>query len=44
MDASSAGNKKANLDQWTEYVDPNNETVTWNFKRIGWGSTKNPKR
>ena len=42
MDASSAGNKKANLDQWTEYVDPNNETVTWNFKRIGWGSTKNP--
>ena len=44
MDASSAGNKKANLDQGTEYVDPNNETVTWNFKRIGWGSTKNPKR
>lgn len=44
MDASSAGNHKANLDQWTEYVNPNNETVTWEFKRIGWGTTKNPKR
>lgn len=44
MDASSAGNHKANLDQWTEYVNPNNETVTFQFKRIGWGTTKNPKR
>lgn len=44
MDASSAGNHKANLDQWTEYVNPNNETVTFKFKRIGWGNTPNPKR
>lgn len=44
MDASSAGNKKPILDQWTETVNPNNEQVEWQFKRIGWGSTKNPKR
>ena len=44
MDASSAGNKKAIIDQWTENVNPNNEMVTWEFKRKGWGTTKNPKR
>lgn len=44
MDCSSAGNKEAILDQWNEYVNPNNELVDWKFKRIGWGTTKNPKR
>ena len=44
MDASSAGNEYANLDQWTEYVNPNNENVSFEFKRIGWGKTPNPKR
>lgn len=44
MDCSSAGNKSAIIDQWVETVNPNNETVSFKFKRVGWGTTPNPKR
>ena len=44
MDCSSAGNNSAIIDEWNANVDPNNEYVSWEFKRIGWGTTKNPKR
>ena len=44
MDCSSAGNKSAIIDEWNANVNPNNEYVSWEFKRIGWGSTPNPKR
>ena len=44
MDCSSAGNKTAILDEWNANVNPNNEMVDWEFKRIGWGNTPNPKR
>ena len=44
MDCSLAGNKSAIIDQWCETVNPHNENVEFSFKRIGWGTTKNPKR
>ena len=44
MDCSSAGNKSAIIDEWNANVNPNNEYVSWEFKRIGWGNTPNPKR
>ena len=44
MDACGQAAKESKIDRWDVNVNPNNEQVSWNVKRYGWGKSPNPRK
>lgn len=44
MDACGQARYESKIDRWDVNVNPNNQQVSWNVKRYGWGKTPNPRK